>query len=175
MAAKPIPFLHVYEVGGDAESGVAPDSLLCFLDPMLAGARGIEPRSIVARLNPAIPGGIDPDSLVPNPAFVEAITGYMNSVAATSPRIVAQAATTVSDWLYVLDPLAVEETSEDSEPSTRELLGAFAVDDSGQVVPKSFQYNSRHALFDRDRGPSGLFIDRAFYNWLHGLGDATKN
>ena len=54
-------------------------------------------------------------------------------------------------------------------PSRRpaNVLGAFAVDDAGQVVPGSFQYNANHRMFDREFGTRALLFDRAFYDWLH--------
>ena len=41
--AESLALLNIYEV----ESEHGPTSLLCFLDPILAGAKGIEGRSVV--------------------------------------------------------------------------------------------------------------------------------
>ncbi len=51
------------------------------------------------------------------------------------------------------------------------MLGAFAVDESGQIVPGSFQYNRNHVFFDQQSGVSGVLSDREFYDWLHEMPD----
>jgi hypothetical protein len=167
--AESLALLNIYEV--ETEHG--PASLLCFLDPVLAGAKGIEPRSIVGEYT-ARPGTsegdaneFDPEAFRVNPAFVEALTGFMNEEAARSSGVVAGAKALTSDWLYVVDPR--DRTDPDSEPPTANVLGAFAVDEAGQVVPGSFQYNANHRMFDPTFGTSGLLLDRAFYEWLHAI------
>ena len=89
----------------------------------------------------------------------------MNEETAASGGIVAQAREITSGWLYVIDPR--DRTDPAAEPPTANVLGAFAVDDDGQVVPGSFQYNANHRMFDRTHGTSGILFDRAFYSWLH--------
>ncbi len=161
--AESLALLNIYEV----ESEHGPASLLCFLDPVLAGAKGIERRSIVGEYVAGADGEFDPDSFRVNPGFVEALTGYMNDEASGSSGIIEQSRGVTSGWLYILDPR--DRTPGGTEPDTANVLGAFAVDDSGQVVPGSFQYNANHAMFHRDHGTSGLLFDRSFYDWLHGL------
>lgn len=156
-----LALLNVYEV----ESEHGPVSLLCFLDPVLAGAKGIEPAAIVGEYVARDDEGFDADRFRVQPAFVEALTGFMNEEAARSEGIVNQARTLSSGWLYVIDP---RDRSGDAEPPPSNVLGAFAVDDSGQVVPGSFQYNANHRMFDPEHGTSGVLFDRAFYDWLHG-------
>ncbi len=104
-------------------------------------------------------------SLKLNPEFIEAFTDYMNDVQSVTPGIVEQARNLPSGWVYIIDPRHVEVPGVDPPPT--DLVGAFAVNDIGQVVPKSFQYNANHALIDQERGMTGLFSDRQFYDWLH--------
>lgn len=164
--AESLALLNVYEV--ETEQG--PIALLCFLDPVLAGAKGIDARSVIGEY-PAREGeGFDPDVFRVNPAFVEALTGFMNEETAVTEAIAAQAREITSGWLYVLDPRDRSDPS--SEPPSANVLGAFAVDDAGQVVPGSFQYNANHRMFDREYGTSGVLFDREFYSWLHGIESA---
>ena len=161
-ADRPLPLLNVFEVTDD--QGIL-RHLLAFIEPVLAGSNGIDTRSIVGEVTPTGEGTFDPSSLKLNPEFIEGFTGYMNEVQAASPEIVDQARDLPSGWVYIIDPRNVDESGEDPPPS--DLVGAFAVDDIGQVVPKSFQYNANHVLIDQERGMSGLFSDRRFYDWLH--------
>ena len=144
--ADPLPLLNIY----DLETDQGPVSLLCFLDPVLAGAKGIDERSVVG--NYVTRGGdeFDPDAFRVNPAFVEALTGFMNEETAESEAIAGQARAIRSDWLYLVDPR--DRTDPEAEPPPSNVLGAFAVDDAGQVVPGSFQYNANHRMFDREFG-----------------------
>ncbi len=68
-------------------------------------------------------------------------------------------------WLYLVDPRNTAPENED--PPGPDMLGCFAVDETGQVVPFSFQYNADHRWFCPDKGPSGLLTDRRFYDWLN--------
>jgi hypothetical protein len=160
--SESLPLLNVFEVSDD-EGGTR--HLLAFIEPVRAGSSGIDARSIVGEITPTDDGGYDPRSLKLNPEFIEAFSDYMNEVQAVTPEIVEQARTLPSGWVYIIDPRNVEEPGIDPPPT--DLVGAFAVDDAGQVVPKSFQYNSNHALIDQERGMTGLFSDRKFYDWLH--------
>jgi hypothetical protein len=158
----PLPLLNVFEVP-DEQGGIR--HLLAFIEPSLASSSGIDPRAIVGEIMPTEGGGYDPMSLKLNSEFIEAITDYMNDVQAVEPVIVEQAINQPSAWVYVIDPRSVEAPG--VEPIPGDVVGAFAVDDAGQVVPKSFQYNVNHALIDQERGMTGLFYDRRFYDWLH--------
>jgi hypothetical protein len=160
--SEALPLLNVFEVTDD--KGVL-RHLLAFIEPVLAGSNGIDPRSIVGEITPT-ETGYDPSSLKLNPEFIEAFTAYMNEVQAGSPEITNQARTLPSGWVYIIDPRNTDDDEEIDPPST-DLVGAFAVDDIGQVVPQSFQYNANHALIDQERGVTGLFSDRHFYDWLH--------
>lgn len=161
--ANDLQLLNVYEV----ENEDGPASLVCFLDPVIAGARGIDPRSVVGLYGKPGEEAFDAEGFRVNPAFVEALVGYMNEVASASEEVVAEAKTLASGWLYIIDPR--DNAPADGEPPPSNLLGAYAVDETGQVVPGSFQYNEKHTVFDREQGPSGVLFDRKFYDWLHGL------
>jgi hypothetical protein len=157
-----LPLLNVFEINDD--QGVT-HHLLAFIEPVRAGSSGIASRSIVGEIRPTQGDGYDPSSLKLNPEFIEAFTDYMNEVQATAPEITDQAKGRPSGWVYIIDPRHVEQAGE--EFPAADLVGAFAVDEAGQVVPKSFQYNANHTLIDPDRGMTGLFHDRRFYDWLH--------
>ena len=166
--AEPLPLLNIYDL--ETEDGTV--SILCFLDPVLAGAKGIDARSVVGDYVTDPGGDFDAEAFRVNPGFVESLTGFMNEETAASEAIAGQARAIRSDWLYVVDPR--DRTAPDDEPPPSNVLGAFAVDDAGQVVPGSFQYNANHRMFDRQYGTSGLLFDRAFYDWLHDL-DALRS
>jgi hypothetical protein len=165
MPKTELPLLNVFEVETD---GVH-HHLICFLDVILAGSRGIDSRSVIGQFTPSSGGGFDLETFQANPAFIEVFVQYMNERAINSPEIVREASSRSSDWLYLLDPRTPGEFS--SDPQAGDLIGCFAVDDTGQLVPRSFQYNQEHRWFDPIRGVSGVFADRAFYQWLHPLTD----
>lgn len=157
-----LPLLNVFEVTDDQG---ATRHLLAFIEPVRAGSSGIDSRSIVGEITPKDEGGYEPESLKLNPEFIETFGAYMNEVQSITPEIVEQARTLLSGWVYIIDPRNTD--AEGDDPPAADLVGAFAVDDAGQVVPKSFQYNSKHILIDQERGMTGLFSDRRFYDWLH--------
>jgi hypothetical protein len=157
-----LPLLNVFEVPDD-QGGTR--HLLAFIEPARADSSGIDARSIVGEITPTDDGGYDPRSLKLNPQFLESFTDYMNEVQANTPEIVERARSLPSGSVYVIDSRNAEPGEGDPPPS--DLVGAFAVDDAGRVVPQSFQYNANHGLIDQDRGMSGLFSDRRFYDWLH--------
>jgi hypothetical protein len=157
-----LPLLNVFEVADD-RGGTR--HLLAFIETARAGSNGIDSRSIVGEITPTDDGGYDPRSLKLNPEFIEAFTAYMNEIQSVTPEIAGQARKLPSGWVYIIDPRNNDDAGIDPPPS--DLVGAFAVDDAGQVVPNSFHHNANHALIDQDRGMTGLFSDRRFYDWLH--------
>ncbi len=161
-ARRSLPLLNVYEVA-DGDGTI--HHLLAFVEPVRAGAAGIAARSVVGEFTPGPGGAFDAATLRLNPGFIEAFSAYMNDEASRSPSLIEQARGLASGWLYVLDPRS--EAPPDADPAAGDLLGAFAVDDTGQIVPGSFQYNRAHVLFDPAAGPSGLFRERRFHDWLH--------
>lgn len=162
---RQLPLLNLYEL---ADGSGGSRHVVAFVEPVRAGSEGISARSVVGDFRPGPSGGFDPGTFRPNPEFLAALSAYMDHEAGRSASLIEQAAAIRSGWLYVDDPRAVASESGAEAPDPGDLLGAFAVDDAGQIVPGSFQYNSRHALFDPDRGPSGIFRDRRFHDWLHG-------
>ena len=167
-----LPLLNIYEVIDEAG---AAHHLVAFVEPVRAGSEGIAARSVVGEFRPGPEGEFDPATFQLNPPFIEAFTAYMNDEAERSPSLIEQARALASGWLYVIDPRAAADEgdhAEDTDPPASELIGAFAVDDVGQIVPRSFQYNRAHVLFDPERGPSGLFRERRFHDWIHAPGVA---
>ena len=160
MSESSLSLLNVFEVEVDGTTR----HVLCFLDPVLAGAKGIDARWTIGELTPQ-PGGVfDASTFTLYPEFVATVTAYMNDQAREDPALAAQAAAVESQWLYVLDP-RYRGAVEDAPAS--EVLGCFAVDETGQIGPGSFQYNRDHVWFERTFGASGLLTDRRFYDWLH--------
>ena len=47
------------------------------------------------------------------------------------------------------------------------MIGGFAIDEAGQIVPGSFQYNPAHLWFNPETGSSSILVNRKFYDWLH--------
>ena len=97
--------------------------------------------------------------------FLAAFTDFMNGEPCQSAEVVAQALTVPSDWLYILDPR--NDSPDDTDPPTPDVVGCYAVDEAGQIVPNSFQYNREHRWFCPEGGTSGLLNDRRFYDWLN--------
>ena len=166
---QPLSLLNVFEVETDGQNR----HLICFLDPVLAGSVGIDARSVIGEFDPDEDGEFDRNSFIVNTTFIEALTDYMNERTSWLPSIVEEATRNPSEWLYLLDPRFAHDSDEPAPPE--DLVGAFAVDDAGQIVPNSFQYNANHEFFHEDNGPSGVLSDRDFYDWLHGMeGDKPK-
>ena len=161
MPANSLPLLNLFEVVDDAG---ATHHIVAFVEPVRAGSEGIASRCVVGEFTPGPDGGFDPGSFRANPEFLAAVVDYMNDEAGRSASLVEQARAIRSDWLYVEDPRVGQD---ENPPAASDLLGAFAVDDVGQIVPKSFQINSHHRLFTAERGASGLLGDRRFHDWLH--------
>ncbi len=155
-----LTLLNLYEV----EEGGERRHLICFLEPVRAGATGINVRTILGDYSPGPTGSFDPGSFRLNPAFAAVFTDYMNLEAVRAPELIAQAARQPGRWLYLIDPRAID--PEGDVPPT-DVVGCFAVDDAGQIAPNSFQYNRNHSWIDPTLGPSGLLADRRFYDWLN--------
>ena len=133
--------------------------LIGFVDPVRAGAEGIASRSIVGGFTPERGGRVRrPLAFRVNPEFLAALTDYMNGEPSRSDEIVAQAREIPSCWLYIIDPR--DPTPDEEDPPATDVLGCYAVDEAGQVVPNSFQYNSEHLWFCTAGGVSGMLEDR---------------
>ena len=158
--SQDLALLNLFEV----EDGGATRHLVCFLEPVRAGAVGIDTRTIVGEYRPGADGGFDLGTFRPNPGFAAVFTDYMNAEAARAPELIEQARQQPGRWLYLVDPRA-RDPEGDVPPG--DVVGCFAVDDSGQIAPNSFQYNANHLWFDPAVGPSGILGDRNFYDWLN--------
>lgn len=158
MPDRTLPLLNVFEVEIDGMIR----HLICFLDPVRAGSVGIDRRAVVGEFTPRPDGAFDPGSFRLNPHFIATLTEYMNESAAHAPELIHAAGVRPGGRVEVLDPR--HPADDDPEPPASETLGHFAVDDSGRIVPGSFEYNARHTWFDPD---SALFSSRSFYDWLH--------
>jgi len=159
--APALALLNVFEVERDGKTR----HLIGFLDPILAGAAGIDELAVVGEFLPDPARGFDPRSFRGNPKFVESFTAYMNDEAARSADLIAQAAGQPAGPLYVLDPRY--RGADGDEPGSSEVLGGFTIDTGGRIVPGSFRYNDGHRWFDPEGGTSGVLNDRRFYDWLH--------
>jgi hypothetical protein len=158
-----LPLLNVFEVVTDGVSR----HLVCFLDPVLAGARGIDGREIVGEFRPGPNREFDPATFVANPGFIEALTRYMNDEVASTDALRAEAGRYSGGTIHVLDPRS--RAAQGEEPSADDVLGGFEVDAAGGIVPGSFRYNGEHLWFNPKTGISGVLADRRFYDWLHPL------
>ncbi len=161
MSESDLPLLNIFEV--ETENGTR--HLVGFQDPVLAGSVGLASHAMVGEFEPGPDGEFDPDSFEPNPEFVEAVVAYMNIIPGLSPNLAEGARQIPGQRLYIVDPR--NETPGDSDPPAEDVLGCFHVDDSGEIVADSFEYNDEHVWFSRDFGVSGLLSDRVFYEWIH--------
>jgi hypothetical protein len=161
MSEASLPLLNIYEV--EIEGGTR--HLVGFLDPVLAGAVGIDSRSMVGEFDPGPDGEFNVASFRPNPEFIAALTDYMNQSTIHAPEVIAHAQAQPGGWLYLIDPRNPN-VSDETLPA-KDLVGCFTVGDDGRIVPDSFRYNRQHLWFDPELGVSGLLEDRRFYDWLH--------
>jgi hypothetical protein len=160
-----LPLLNVYEVEVDG----ATRHLVGFLDPVLAGIKGIDSRAMVGEFTPGPDGEFDPSTFQVNPEFIEAVTRYLNEHPGRSPEVADQARSIPGRKLYLVDPRNT--TPLDDDPPAFDVLGAFDVDSEGRVIADTFRYNSAHVWFSAESGISGLLQDRRFYDWLHPVGE----
>ncbi|HEX8202444.1 MAG TPA: hypothetical protein VF590_18345 [Isosphaeraceae bacterium] len=140
---------------------------VAFIAPELAQARGLDSASLVGEFTPGPDGGFDVRTFRLNSGFSAALVRYMNEEASRLPEIAAEARAHRGGWLFLIDPRHPDDPN--AAPPDGDVLGGFAVDDAGGIVPDSFRYNPHHRLFDPDSGESGLFADSRFYDWLHRL------
>lgn len=158
-----LPLLNVYEIDDDEQGRTR--HLVGFMDPVLAGAIGLASHAMVGEFTPKPSGDFDPETFSVNPEFVEAVIRFMNLQPARSEPLRQGALEIPGERLYVVDPRA--EVPDDEDPEAEDVLGWYQVDDSGILVPESFQYNAQHAWFSSASGVSGLLQDRNFYAFIH--------
>lgn len=154
-------FLNVFEIELDGER----KHLVCFTDAVRAGALGIDGRAVVGEFQPGADQEFDPSTFAANPGFIEAVVEYMNERMGTYPEVASEASKHAGGMLYLIDPRASGRG--EGEPLVQNVLGAFAVDPDGVIVPDSFRYNDQHTWFDPQSGVSGVFSDKRFYDWLN--------
>lgn len=163
---EPPTLLHVYEV--EVEDRTA--HVIGFLEPEIAQKVGIYPDSIVGEFQPDPNGEFDPESFVPNRAFIEAFERYMNQEVVKTPELMVLAQQKPGETLALIDPRHPEG---EEDPVPQNIVGRFEVDIDGWIKPDSFQYNPNHIWFDATHGVSGVFQNQEFYDWLtesHGAG-----
>lgn len=158
--SKSLPLLMVYEL--DDTSGR--HHVICFQDPVHAGSLGIDVRSIVGRFQPDEQGQFNHATFQFNTAFVEQVSAFMNERVAHDPNLAEEAKHVTEGRLEVLDPRC--QMDQLSDVPITEIVGWFAVDDSGQILADSFLYNHNHIWFEPRFGTSGLLSLRVFYDFL---------
>ncbi len=159
--SEPVALLNIFEV----QEGDRVRHVIGFQDAMLAGARGLTSHAMVGEYTPGANGEFDPATFRVNQEFIVAFVAYMNKRAQESDEFVESALQRPGEPLYVIDPRFSGQA--DDEPVSADILGWYAVDAAGAVVPNSFTYNSQHAWFSMGSGASGVFHDRNFYAALH--------
>lgn len=157
-----LPLLMVYEL--DDTSGK--HHVICFQDPVHAGSVGVDVRTIVGRFFPNESGAFDPATFQFNTGFVLAVTDFMNQVVINEPGLAEEAKHIANGRLEVIDPRCM--TDRLAEIPISEIVGWFAVDDSGKILSDSFLYNHNHVWFEPRFGASGLLSLRTFYDFVHG-------
>ena len=157
-----LPLLNIFEVLTDDG---ATRHLVGFLDPVLAGAKGIDSRAMVGEFEPGPDGVFDHSTFRVNPEFIAAVEEFMNGAPSRTPEVVAWARAIPDQFLYVVDPR--NRTDPEADPPVSDILGAFTVDGEGRIIPGSFHYNRDHLWFCPESGVSGMLEDRGFYDWLH--------
>ena len=156
-----LPLLMVYELNDTSGH----HHVICFQDPVHAGSVGINVRSIVGRFQPGPSGKFDPATFQFNLAFVEEVTRYFNEVVILSDTLQDEARHSPDGRMEVIDPRCSLQTL--TEIPISSVLGYFAVDAAGKLLPGSFLYNHNHLWFDPEQGTSGLLCSRKFYDFLH--------
>jgi hypothetical protein len=164
MSDSDLSLLNIFEILTDEG---ATRHLVGFLDPVLAGSRGLDSRSMVGEFDPGPDGVFDHTTFRPNPEFIAAVEQFMNGAPSRTPEVADQARAIPNQSLYIVDPR--NRTEPDADPPASDILGAYSVDGDGRIVPGSFQYNRAHLWFCPASGVSGMLEDRGFYDWLHPL------
>lgn len=160
-----LPLLNIYEI----EIEGVTKHYIGYLDPVLAGARGIDTRSMVGEFTPTDFGGFDPLTFSVNPEFLEAVVEFMNEQTSASPDLAEGARSSPGERLYIVDPRNATEPGESESPPAADVLGYYEVDDDGVIIPGSFHYNHEHTWFNPEFGLSGMLMDRFFYDWLNSV------
>jgi hypothetical protein len=156
-----LPLLMVYELNDTSGH----HHVICFQDPVHAGSVGIDVRSIVGRFQPDPSGQFTPSTFQFNLAFVDEVSQFMNKSLIHNSSLQDEARNSPDGRLEVIDPRCLSTELLDIPVSS--IIGWFAVDALGQIIPDSFLYNHNHLWFDPEYGTSGLLCSRQFYDFLH--------
>jgi hypothetical protein len=160
--ADPLSLINVFEVERDG----AIQHLIGFIDPVLAGARGIDARAILGEFTPGADGGFDARTFRANPQFNAGFEQFMNEVAARSDELMNEARKHPGGRLNIVD--GRHRGAPYGDPPTAELIGRFTIDEAGGIIPGSFRHNPDHLWFHLETGTSSILLNRQFYDWLHG-------
>ena len=161
MADSTHSLINMFEV----QMGGKSRHLVCFIEPVLADARGIDGRAVLGEFTPGPGGEFDARSFQANPQFVEAFQRFMNEEVAGSPELAEEARRNPGGRLHIVD--ARHQQNPGGSPPATELIGVFMIDENGQIVPGSFQHNQAHLWFNPETGGSSVLANRQFYDWLH--------
>lgn len=166
METESRSMLNVFEVEDDQGNR---RHIVCYIDAMRAGVEGINPRTIIGDIPLEVsinPSEFRPETFRLNPGFVECVTEFLNEYALGdgAEALAEQAKSITTGWLYVVDPRF---QTPDTDPGPENLIGAYAVDETGQIVPGGFLYNENHRFFDPEAGVSGLLQSQHFFDWLN--------
>jgi hypothetical protein len=162
MAESSLSLINVFEIQREG----ATQHLIGFIDPILAGARGIDARAILGEFTPGADGGFDPRTFQVNPRFITAFEEFMNEVAARSSELMDEATKHPGGRLNIVDGRF--RSNAPGDPPSAELIGRFVIDEAGRIVPGSFRHNPDHVWFHPETGTSSILLNRQFYDWLHG-------
>ena len=122
--------------------------LVGFLDPVLAGSRGIDPRARSSARSRRGRTGFRPPDVPPQSGIRRRLHRvHEREPRAARPSSSPQAAGSRAGGSTSSIPAARTIPPRPTRPPS-EMVGCFAVDDAGQIVPNSFQYNKNHAWFD---------------------------
>jgi hypothetical protein len=159
--ADSLSLINVFEV----ERNGAIQHLIGFIEPVLAGARGIDGRAILGEFTPGVDGGFDPRTFRANPQFITGFEQFMNEVAARSGELINEAMKHRGGRLNIVD--GRHRGAPYGDPPAAELIGLFTIDEGGRIVPGSFRHNPDHIWFHPETGTSSILLNRQFYDWLH--------
>ena len=158
-----LSLLNIYEVEDESAGRVR--HFIGFMDAVLAGSAGLVSHAMVGEFQPLADGSFDPDTFSLNPEFLDAAKQFLNAQVKVSPELIEGARQVPGERLFLVDPRNTSLADED--PLPEDVLGWYAVDEQGQVLAGSFEYNPEHLWFSKEFGASGLLTNRAFYEFLH--------
>ena len=120
-------------------------NLVSLVAPEVVTARGLREQEIVGEVLPGgdTKEGLDPESFLQNPKFVELIHAVVSRNALDQEEGRAEAQRIGKGWVWILDQRTA--TPEGDVPS-EDIIGGFEVQD-GEFVPGGYQPNPEYRLF----------------------------